>query len=128
MALEKMAGRGGSWGIAFLVAAGIVAEIIAKACSSPQTCEINANERAPTLMKWVYIGSAEAALFIGAAAWLDPAHRVPIILGGLTEGLITYGEYLHGKQAGLASNQPGTETSSTKPPATTPARAQWGIA
>lgn len=108
MALEKMAGRA-SWGIAFLVSAGIVAEIVAKACSSPQTTELNADKRAPTLMKWVNIGMAEAALFVAAAAWLDKAHRTPIILGGLAEGVITYAEYLHGKAAGLADGKPGTE-------------------
>lgn len=124
MALEKLAARG-SWGIAFLVAAGIVAEIVAKACSSPQTTELNADTRAPTLMKWVNIGMIEAGLFVGAAAVLDPVHRVPILLGGLAEGVITYAEYLHGKQAGLASGQPGTETTSA--PKTAPARAQWGV-
>ena len=108
MALEKMA-EGSSWGIAFLVSAGIVAEIVAKACSSPQTTELNADARAPTLMKWVNIGMIEAALFVIAAAVLDPRHRAPILLGGLAEGVITYGEYLHGKKAGLASNAPPTE-------------------
>ena len=46
-------------GIAFLVSAGIVYEIIAAACSSPQTTEINAGTRADTLMKWVHIGLAQ---------------------------------------------------------------------
>jgi len=109
MALEKMAEGGASWGVAFLVSAGIVAEIVAKACSSPQTTELNADKRAPTLMKWVHIGMAEAALFVVVAAALDKKHRVPIILGGITEGIITYAEYLHGKSAGLASSEPGTE-------------------
>ena len=109
MALEKLS-RDGSWGIAFLVSAGIVAEIVAKACSSPQTTELNADKRAPTLMKWVNIGMAEAAIFVLAAAYFDRTHRVPILLGGIAEGIITYAEYLHGKQAGLASNQPSTET------------------
>jgi hypothetical protein len=108
MALEKMTGNA-TWGIAFLVSAGIVAEIVAKACSSPQTAELNAHKRAPTLMKWVNIGMIEAAAFVAIAAYLDRAHRTPIILGGLAEGLITYGEYVHGKKAGLASNAPGTE-------------------
>lgn len=114
MALEKMAGRA-SWGIAFLVSAGIVAEIVAKACSSPQTTELNADARAPTLMKWVNIGMVEAALFVAAAAYLDKAHRTPIIMGGIAEGVITYAEYLHGKRAGLASDQPPTEQHSRMP-------------
>lgn len=109
MALERLSADA-SWGIAFLVSAGIVAEIVAKACSSPQTTELNADKRAPTLMKWVNIGMVEAALFVAAAAYLDPKHRIPIIVGGVAEGLITYGEYMHGKAAGLASPQAGTET------------------
>lgn len=108
MALEKMASRA-SWGIAFLVAAGIVAEIVAKACSSPQTTELNADRRGPTLMKWVNIGMLEAAVFVAAAAWLDPSHRTPILLGGISEGAITYAEYWHGKTAGEKSTEPGTE-------------------
>jgi hypothetical protein len=108
MALEKLA-AGGSWGIAFLVSAGIVAEIVAKACSSPQTAHLNAHKRAPTLMLWVNIGMAEAAVFVAIAAILDKKHRVPIILGGVTEAVITYGEYVYAKQSGLASEEPGTE-------------------
>jgi hypothetical protein len=109
VALEKLAADA-SWGIAFLVSAGIVAEIVAKACSSPQTTELNADKRAPTLMKWVNIGMLEAAAFVFVAAWLDRRHRIPIILGGVAEGVITYAEYLHGRSAGLASGAPGTET------------------
>lgn len=98
-------------GIAFLVSAGIVAEIIAKACSSPQTMEINADKRAPTLTKWVLIGEAEAALFVVIAAIIDPKHRAAIIAGGITEGVITWWEYQHGKTAGLAAaGMPTTET------------------
>lgn len=96
-------------GIAFLVAAGIAAEIIAKACSSPQTTEINAHARSDTLMKWVWIGIAESAVFVIIAAAMDQKHRGAIIAGGALEIAITLAEYLHGKQAGLKSNLPGTE-------------------
>jgi hypothetical protein len=101
---------GGSWGVAFLVSAGIVAEIIAKACSSPQTVEINASTRAPTLMKWVSVGIVEAVALVTVAAVVDRKYRAPIILGGATEVLITWLEYLHGKRSGLRSTEPGTET------------------
>lgn len=96
-------------GIAFLVSAGIVYEIIAAACSSPQTTEINASSRADTLMKWVYLGLAQSALFIGVAAYIDPRHRSAIIGGGVTAGLLMFVQYAHAKQAGLASGKPGTE-------------------
>jgi hypothetical protein len=110
MALAEMGNASASDGIALLVSAGIVAEIVAKACSSPQTTELNADKRAPTLMKWVYIGLAEAAVFVTIAAWIDRRHRGAIILGGVLEGVITLGEYRHGKSAGLSSTLPGTES------------------
>lgn len=97
-------------GVPFLVAAGIVYEIIAAACSSPQTTEINAGTRAPTLMKWVHIGLAQSVLFIGIAAAVDRRHARPIIWGGALAAGIMYGSYWHAKHAGLASSAPGTET------------------
>ena len=96
-------------GVAFLVSAGIVYEIIAAACSSPQTTEINAHSRADTLMKWVYLGIGQATVFVLLAAMLEPK-RAPQILGGgfLAMGLM-YGQYAHAKKAGLRSDAPGTE-------------------
>jgi hypothetical protein len=97
-------------GIAFLVAAGIVYEIIAAACSSPQTTEINASTRADTLMKWVHLGIGQAALFIAVAAWIDRRHRKAIVSGGVTAGGLMYLQYAHAKRAGLASGGVPTET------------------
>ena len=96
-------------GVPFLVAAGIVYEIIAAACSSPQTAEINADKRAETLMKWVHIGIAQSVLFIVIAAAVDRKHATAIISGGLMAGGIMYASYGHAKKAGLASSEPGTE-------------------
>ncbi len=96
-------------GIAFLVSAGIVYEIVAAACSSPQTTEINAGARATTLMKWVYIGLGQAAVFIAAAAYFDSQHRAAILTGGGLAGGLMYAQYVHARAAGLASSQPGTE-------------------
>lgn len=97
-------------GVAFLVSAGIVYEIIAAACSSPQTAEINAHSRAETLMKWVHLGIVQAAMFVAAAAWLDRRHRVQILAGGGLAMALMYGQYVHARSAGLASTQPGTES------------------
>ena len=96
-------------GIAFLVSAGIVYEIIAAACSSPQTTEINASIRADTLMKWVHIGLVQALGFVVVAAWWDKRHRTAIITGGGIAAALMYYQYDHAKRAGLASDQPGTE-------------------
>lgn len=108
-----MADRGigaGSWGLAFLVAATFMADIIAKACSSPQTMEINAGKRAATLEKWVNVGLVEGAALVAVACLVDKQYRTPILLGAAAEALITWAEYQHAKQSGLASDQPGTES------------------
>ena len=96
-------------GVAFMVGAGLVAELVAKACSSPQTAELNAEKRAATLMKWVDIGLVEAVLFIGIAAACDKKYRSAIIAGGALEAVITYGQYVYAKQCGLANGGPTTE-------------------
>src|SRR5271168_4450042 len=99
MALEKLS-QDASWGIAFLVSAGIVAEIVAKACSSPQTAELNADKRAPTLMKWVNVGTIEAIALVLFAAAIDRTHRAEILAGGFLAAGITYGEYMHALRSG----------------------------
>lgn len=99
----------GGHGVAFLVSAGLVYEAIAAACSSPQTMEINAKARAGTLMKWVNLGVAQAALFVVVAAIVDKKHRVAILAGGGLAAVLMYGQYMHAKAAGLASSEPGTE-------------------
>ncbi len=96
-------------GIAFLVSAGIVYEIIAAACSSPQTTEINASIRADTLMKWVHLGIGQAALFVAVAAFIDARHRKAIVAGGVTAGALMYLQYSHARAAGLRNGGPGTE-------------------
>lgn len=107
MALEVSSKSGG---LAFLVSAGIVYEIIAAACSSPQTAEINAHSRADTLMKWVNIGLVQAAGLVAIAAYLDRAHRSEIILGGAAAAALMWLQYRHAMTAGLASSEPGTES------------------
>ncbi len=121
MPIARVAGENAGGGIAFLVSAGIVYEIIAAACSSPQTTEINAGTRAPTLMKWVHIGLVQAALFVGVAAYFDRAHRKEIIAGGAAAGVLMYAQYLHARDAGVRSKEPPTED--TTPVSTL---ASWG--
>jgi hypothetical protein len=101
----------GNAGIAFLVSAGIFYEIVAKACSSPQTAEINIDKRGDTLMKWVNIGTVEGALMVGIAAKLEKSTRKAVILGGVMAGVITYGEYVYAKWSG--TNNPGPSTEET---------------
>lgn len=97
-------------GIAFLGGVQAMADIIAKACSSPQTAEINASSRADTLMKWVHLGTLEGGVLVLVAALISPEVGFAFIAGGTAEAVITYLEYKHAKKAGLASKLPGTET------------------
>jgi hypothetical protein len=100
----------GENGIAFLVSAGIVYEIIAAACSSPQTTEINAAKRAPTLMKWVHLGIGQAAIFIALAAWIDRPHARAYLGGGGLAGGLMWAQYVHAKRCGLANAGASTES------------------
>ena len=109
MPAEFATAPGASSGTAFLVSAGIVYEIIAAACSSPQTTEINADTRADTLMKWVTLGLVQAAGFVTAAAVIDRKNRTAIIAGGSVAAGLMLVQYVHAKNAGLRSAEPGTE-------------------
>jgi hypothetical protein len=97
-----------SWGIAFLVSGGIVYEIIAFCCSSPQTLHLNAKKRAPTSMMYVHIGQGLSAVEIGLASAMDRKHAAPILAGGIFAMVFTEGLYRYAKHAGL--NDPGEPT------------------
>ena len=107
MAVEGLGGS--SQGVAFLVSAGVMYEIIAAACSSPQTTELNANARAETLMKWVKLGVGQGMLFVVLAAIYDRKAAVPILTGGTLAALLLWFQYVHAKNAGLANGGPPTE-------------------
>lgn len=103
-----------SQAVTFMVAGGLVFEIVAAMCSSPQTAEINAHSRADTLMKWVLIGLIVAALYIAVAVKIDK-DRWPSILGGGIAGAVLWIAYAHAKSAGMKSNLPGTESDTISP-------------
>jgi hypothetical protein len=113
VALEQVGTVGGA-GVAFLVGGGIVYEIVAANCSSPQTTELNASARAETLMKYVNLGLAQSAIFIAVAMKFDRAHAKPILAGGALAAVLMYGLYDHAKRAGLASSAPPTEQHAPK--------------
>ena len=103
--METNAGNG----VAFLVSATLVYDSIAAACSSPQTTELNAKARSETLMKWVNIGAGQAVALVIVAALIDREHRAAILLGGGIAVVAMYAQYLHARDAGLSSTEPGTE-------------------
>jgi hypothetical protein len=120
MAVEGLGGgtRTAGAGTAFLVSAGVMYEIIAAACSSPQTTELNAHARADTLMKWVHLGVAQGVLFVALAALYDPKDARPILAGGALAAVLLYWQYIHARNAGLKDNRPGTENYETYGPPT----------
>lgn len=79
-------------------------------CSSPQTTELNAPARAPTLMKWVLIGDVVA---LGGGAVGSAMSRKPWpLLGAGVVALALHFLYEHAKRRGLeaaAGGAPGTE-------------------
>lgn len=109
MPVSPVDGASGN-GVAFVVGAGLVYEIIAAACSSPQTAEINADKRASTLMKWVHIGLVQSAGFILIACVIDPKHAKAILSGGMLAAGVMYVSYTHALEVGLSSSEEGTET------------------
>lgn len=98
--------------IIIAVYAALTYDIISATNSSPQTTEINAATRADTLMKWVTIGLAQAALFaaigIAISVKLGKAWWPPALGAGLAGGLLWI-QYVHAKQAGLENPGPSTE-------------------
>lgn len=94
------------------VYAALTYDIISATNSSPQTTEINAGARADTLMKWVKLGLAQAALFVFIGVVLDK-RRWPPLLGGGIAGVLLWFQYVHAKESGLRSAAPPTETYNT---------------
>ncbi len=103
------AGRSSTNGIAFLISFEVVVAIIAFACSSPQTAEINIQSRGGTLMKWVHIGEALSVAVIAIAAMIDRGHRAPILAGGAIAIGSSEALYQYAKASGLRNPGPGTE-------------------
>lgn len=106
--MADMAAMRGDDALTFMVSAGLVYEVIAAACSSPQTTEINAGKRADTLMKWVHLGVVQSALLVGIAAMMSKRPGPALAGGGVAIGLM-YAQYVHARNAGLKSSRPGTE-------------------
>ena len=103
----------GSGAITMAVFATLMYDIISATNSSPQTTEINAKSRADTLMKWVHLGLAQGGLFVALGALIESrAGRSPVmpLLGGGLAAALLYGQYVHARNAGMASVKPGTES------------------
>jgi hypothetical protein len=89
------------------VAAEMVYQLVGSNMSSPQTAELNAAARAPTIQKWVNLTNAEAFGWVLFLCALDRSWW-PALGGGLA-GLGMHLKYKYAIQSGLASSEPGTE-------------------
>lgn len=104
--------NGESAAVVVAIYAALTYDIISATNSSPQTTEINAAARADTLMKWVKLGLAQAALFAVIGILLDKRRWPPAVGAGLAAALL-WAQYVHAKEAGLSAagaKMPGTET------------------
>jgi len=101
--------RNGDKALKVAIYATLTYDIISATNSSPQTSEINAKKRAPTLMKWVYIGLAQAAGFGLLGAYLDE-DTWPPLLGVTLASIVLWIQYYHAIQSGL--HNPGQATES----------------
>lgn len=104
---------GGSYAGLIAIYAALTYDVIAATNSSPQTTEINAAARSETLMKWVYIGLAQAALFAIIGVVFQRAQNQPIwppIIGTVLGASIMWASYYHAKEQGLKNAGPATES------------------
>src|SRR5438477_11931373 len=83
-----MDGSQSNLAVVVAIYAALTYDIISATNSSPQTPEINAGARAETLMKWVKLALAQAALFALVGAALDPKRWPPLLGSGLAAGLL----------------------------------------
>lgn len=92
----------------FMISAGLVFEIIAAFCSSPQTAEINVHKRADTLMKWVVLGLGASAVFVAIAAFPMNGGK-PAVIGGALAGAMLGSAYVYARNSGLRNGGEPTE-------------------
>jgi hypothetical protein len=90
------------------VAAEMVYQLVGSNMSSPQTAELNAAKRAPTIDKWVNLTMAEAAGWILFLCWLDRSWW-PLV-GGLLALAGMWLKYRYAIKSGLRDGGPATET------------------
>lgn len=94
--------------IVVAVSAEMVYQLVGSNMSSPQTAELNAGARAPTISKWVNLTNAEALGWIVFLSLLDGS-LWPAVGGGLAlAGMVL--KYKHAIASGLSSNAPATES------------------
>jgi hypothetical protein len=89
------------------VAAEMVYQLVGANMSSPQTAELNASARAPTIDKWVNMTMAEVVAWIVFLCYLD--RSLWPLLGGSLAAVGMWLKYRYAIREGLASGAPSTE-------------------
>jgi hypothetical protein len=89
------------------VAAELVYQLFGSNMSSPQTGQMNAHARAPTIDGWVKITNIECAAWIAFLCVLDKSFW-PALGGGIA-GASMYYKYKYAIETGLRSTEPPTE-------------------
>jgi hypothetical protein len=97
----------GSRMLTVAVAAEMVYQLVGSNMSSPQTAELNAAARAPTISFWVNLTNAEAAGWILFLCLLDSS-LWPLLGGGLAAAGM-WAKYRYAIRSGLKSAAPATE-------------------
>ena len=99
-------GRGGVM-LKVAVAAEMIYQLVGSNMSSPQTAELNAKKRAPTIQKWVTMTNIEAVGWTVFLCILDGT-LWPALGGGLALGGMV-AKYKYAINSGLSDNEPATE-------------------
>jgi|SRR5215469_782529 len=107
MPLDAMINGNGGRMLKVAVSAELVYQLVGANMSSPQTAELNAAARAPTIGKWVNLTNLEAAGWIALLCMLDGT-LWPLMGGGIA-AVGMFFKYQHAIKSGLKSEAPGTE-------------------
>ncbi len=100
------AGNGGRM-LKVAVSAELIYQLVGANMSSPQTAELNAHARAPTISKWVNLTNLEAAGWTVLLCVLD-ASLWPL-MGGAIAGVGMWVKYRYAINSGLTSKAKPTE-------------------
>jgi hypothetical protein len=89
------------------VSAEMVYQLVGSNLSSPQSAELNASARAPTITKWVNMTTLEAVAWIVFLCVLDQS-LWPLV-GGMLAGVGMLAKYRYAISSGIANPGPATE-------------------
>lgn len=95
------------FGVKVAVAAELVFQLTGANMSSPQTAELNADARAPTIGKWVNLTLAETIAWLVFLALLDQSWAW--LIGGGIALLSMWAKYRYAINSGLGDGKKPTE-------------------